>query len=283
MLHKDGSVKWMLSRGSALRAADGSLRRLVGTKVDITERKQAEEAIRENQAVLEASHREIQDLAGRLITSQDLERARIARDLHDDLSQQIAGLSIELSGLKRHVNALPGAGGLPDEVGSLQQRTIGLAENIRHLSHDLHPSVLQHAGLVSALAAHCAQLERQQHVVISFMAEGDFASITPAASLCLYRVAQEALRNVVAHAKAPHAEARLLRTGDVAELVVADDGTGFEIGYARANGRGLGLVSINERVRLAGGTVSIVTELNKGTRIRVRIPANGHRGHASPG
>ena len=283
MVHKDGRVKWMLSRGSAMRAADGRLRRLVGTKVDITERKRAEEAIRENQAVLEASHREIQDLAGRLIRSQDLERARIARDLHDDLSQQIASLSIELSSLKRQVSALPGAGRLPDEVASLQQRTSGLAENIRHLSHDLHPTVLQHAGLVATLAAHCAQLERRQRVVISFIAEGDFASLTPAASLCLYRVAQEALHNVVTHAKAPHAEARLLRISDVAELIVADDGSGFEIEHARANGRGLGLVSINERVRLAGGTVSIVTELNKGTRIRVRIPANGHHGHASPG
>ena len=282
MLHKDGSVKWMLSRGTALRSANKSLRRLVGTKVDITERKLAEEGIREHQAILEASHREIQDLAGRLIRSQDLERARIARDLHDDLSQQIAGLSIELSSVKRQVSALAGAGALPDEVGALQQRTMGLAQNIRHLSHDLHPSVLQHAGLVAALAAHCAQIERHQPMIVSFAADGDFASITPAAALCLYRVAQEALRNVVTHAKAPHAEARLVRTGDVAELVVADDGRGFEIAEGLRSS-GLGLVSINERVRLAGGTVSIVTELNKGTRMCVRIPANGHRVHVSRG
>ena len=110
MLHKDGSVRWMLSRGSALRRADGSLRRLVGTKVDITERKQAEDAIRESQAVLAASHRQIQDLAGRLIASQEVERARIARDLHDDLSQQIAGLSIALSALKRRVAGMPRGG-----------------------------------------------------------------------------------------------------------------------------------------------------------------------------
>ena len=156
MLHKDGSVRWMLSRGSALRAADGRVRRLVGTKVDITARKQAEEMVRENQAILEASNREVQDLAGRLIASQDQERARIARDLHDDLSQQIAGLSIELSGLKRRLSALPGAGELSGEVSSLQKRTVGLAENIRHFSHDLHPSAVQHAGLVAALAAHCS-------------------------------------------------------------------------------------------------------------------------------
>ena len=276
MVHKDGSVRWFLSRGSLVRRADGRPHRMVGTKVDITARKRVEEAMRENEAVLQATNREIQDLAGRLIASQDVERARIARDLHDDLSQQIAGLSIELSALKRHLGELPEAGDLPAEVSSLQQRTIGLAQNIRHLSHDLHPSVLQHAGLVAALAAHCAQIERQQRLVVNFAADGDFASITPAAALCLYRVAQEGLRNVVTHAAAQQAEVRIRRTDDQAELVVADDGKGFEIAQASTNSSGLGLVSINERVRLAGGTVSIVTELNKGTRVRVQIPAYVH-------
>ena len=104
MLHKDGSVKWLLSRGSAIRAADGRMLRMVGTKVDITERKLVEEVIRENEAVLRDSHREIQNLAGRLIASQEDERARIARDLHDDFSQQIAGLSIALSSLDRRLS-----------------------------------------------------------------------------------------------------------------------------------------------------------------------------------
>ena len=94
MLHKDGSVKWFLSRGSAIRAEDGTLRRMVGTKVDITKLKRAEEAIRENEAALRASNEEILYLAGSLISAQDAERARIARDLHDDVSQQLAALSI---------------------------------------------------------------------------------------------------------------------------------------------------------------------------------------------
>ena len=106
MLHKDGSVKWMLSRGSALRASDSSLRRLVGTKVDITERKLAEGKIRESQAVLAASHREIQDLAGRLIASQEIERARIARNLHDDLSQEIPGLN-RAGAIRQQLTACP--------------------------------------------------------------------------------------------------------------------------------------------------------------------------------
>jgi PAS domain S-box-containing protein len=275
MIHKDGSARWFLSRGSLVRRADGTPHHMVGTKVDITGRKIAETSVRENEAVLKATNREIQDLAGRLIVAQEVERARIARDLHDDLSQQLAGLSIALSGLKRRIGGLMGAGELQDDVSSLQRRAVGLAENIRHLSHDLHPSVLEHAGLVAALAAHCAEIERQQVVLVTFCAEGDFTATSPDTALCLYRVAQEALRNVVTHARARHAEVQLRRTGDFAELTIADDGRGFDVIRTNKSPQGLGLVSIGERVRLVGGTVSIVTELNNGTRLHVQVPANG--------
>ena len=153
MTHKDRSVRWFLSRGTVLRAADGTAQRIVGTKVDITERKRAEEAIREKEAVLRVSDREIQHLAGRLIAAQEVERSRIARDLHDDTSQQLAGLAIALSALKRGLGAWPGSEDLQADVTSLQQRTIALAANLRHVSHDLHPSVLEHSGLVAALTA----------------------------------------------------------------------------------------------------------------------------------
>ena len=272
MLHKDGSVRWFLSRGSLLRHADGTAHRMFGTKVDITERKRAEEAMRENEAVLQASNRQIWDLAGRLIASQEVERARIARDLHDDLSQQLAGLSIALSSVKRRAGTLPGAGDLEREISSLQQRTVTIAENIRHLSHDLHSSVLDHSGLVAALADHCAR-QHGESLAVTFRVEGDFESTASDVALCLYRVAQEALRNVVTHAGARHADVHLVRIDNLLELTIADDGSGFDIVQARKSARGLGLVSISERIRLAGGTVSIATELNKGTRVRVQVPS----------
>ncbi len=275
MLHKNGSVRWMLSRGAAIRSADGRLRRLVGTKVDITERKDAEESIHENHALLRESHRQVQDLAGRLIASQEVERARLARDLHDDLSQQTAGLSIALSAFKRRLGAQPEAGDLLGDVSSLQERALGLAENIRNLSHDLHPSVLQHAGLVAALTAHCSDIQRQYMLIVTFSA-GENVDVTPALALCLYRVTQEALRNVVTHSGASHAEVRLLRLIGHVELTIEDNGRGFDTHKARKGSRGLGLVSIDERVRLAGGTASIMTELGKGTRVRVQIPAAAH-------
>jgi len=238
---------------------------------DVTEAKRAEAALREGEAALQASHRQIRELAGHLIESQDVERARIARELHDDLSQQIAGLSISLSSFKRRLSAGSGLGQLRFDIEVIQQRTVGLTESIRHLSHDLHPSVLTHSGLVAALSAYCTQLGRTQRLAITFTPEGEFDSIATAPALCLYRVAQEALRNVVTHAAAAHVDVRLARVSDHAELTVADDGRGFTVDPAR-NGHGIGLVSISERVRLCRGTVSIVTELNSGTRIKASVP-----------
>jgi PAS domain S-box-containing protein len=275
MLHKNGSVRWMLSRGSAIRGTDGQLRRLVGTKVDITERKEAEASMRQNQAVLRSSNQQIQDLAGLLIASQEVERARIARELHDDLSQQTAGLSIALSALKRRLGAQPETSDLSGDISLLQERALGLAENIRNLSHELHPSVLQHAGLVAALTAHCSDIERQHALNVTFDAAKD-VEVPPALALCLYRVTQEALRNIVTHSGAGHAKVRLSRLKGHLELTIEDDGRGFDTATAARGSRGLGLVSINERVRLAGGTVSIVTELKKGTRVRVHIPSASH-------
>ena len=124
--------------------------------------------------------------------------------------------------------------------------------------------MLRHAGLVAALTSYCAELERSHGTVLTCSAEGDFASIAPEVALCLYRIAQEALRNVIAHAGASRADVRLLRTGDHAEITIADDGKGFDVARSLERGKGLGLVSIRERVRLAGGTVSIAAEPKQG-------------------
>ena len=219
---------------------DGGFTGYVGIDIDITERKNAEDRTRESRAALEASHREIQHLAGRLIEAQDAERARVARDLHDDVSQQLAGLSIALSGLKRRMDESHVSEDLQADLRALHQRTATLAQNVRHLSHDLHPTVLRHAGLVAALTSYCAELERSHGTVVNCSAEGDFAAIAPEAALCLYRIAQEALRNVIAHAGASRADVRLRRTGDHAEITIADDGKGFDLAGSLEAGQGPG-------------------------------------------
>jgi two-component system sensor histidine kinase UhpB len=236
----------------------------VELSAEAAERQRSE---RENKDLLER----LQRLSALLISAQDKERARIARDLHDDLSQQLAGVSISLSGLRRHI----GAGAHGEELASIQQRVVALSEAVRSLSHDLHPDVLKHAGLARALSARCAELSRSQAIVATCTAEGDFESVDSETRHCLYRVAQEALHNVVKHAGARHVEVRLVRTGDAVEVSIADDGQGFDVATARRSPGGLGLLSINERVRLAGGTLSVLTEAGKGTQIRVRLPHAG--------
>ena len=242
---------------------------------EIVERKQAEKALRVSQESLRRSNAQIQGLAGRLITAQEAERSRIARELHDDISQQLAALSIACSGIKRRLPSE--AAEAQREVVRLQQQTIALSEVIRHLSHELHPGVLQHAGLVVALQGHCAEFGRQHGIVVTFHADAGLEEIPADVALCLYRVAQEALRNMAQHAGARRAEVALTHRDDFLELRVADDGQGFDLAAARQRG-GLGLISIDERVRLVQGDVQIVTAPQRGTELRVQVPLHACEG-----
>jgi signal transduction histidine kinase len=238
-------------------------------EAEIVERKQAEESLRASRDSLRRSNAQIQSLAGRLITAQEAERTHIARELHDDISQQLAALSIACSGLKRRLPSESAE--VQQEVARLQQQTIALAEAIRHLSHELHPGVLQHAGLVAALRGDCAAFGRQHGIDITFHADADLAEIPTNVALCLYRVTQEVLRNMARHAGARQAEVALTRRDDLLELRIADDGQGFDLAAARRHG-GLGLISIDERVRLVQGGVHIVTGPGQGTELRVWVP-----------
>ena len=158
------------------------------------------------------------------------------------------------------------------ELVELQQQTLKLARNVRQLSHDLHPTVLQHLGLVKGLTSYCGELARAHGVAITCAAEGDFGAITPDAGLCVYRIAQEALRNVIAHAGASRADVRLVQMGEQAQITIADDGRGFDAADRGDRDTGLGLVSMSERARIIGGTVSIVSGPNQGTRVQATIP-----------
>jgi PAS domain S-box-containing protein len=270
--HADGDYRWFLASGVPKYGPDGSYTGYVGCDIDITERKNTEDRIRASQAALEASREEIQYLAGRLIEAQEVERARIARDLHDDVSQQLAGVSIAFSGLKQRLGEYHISDELRQELVQLQQQTLKLARNVRQLSHDLHPAVLQHLGLVKGLTSYCGELGRAHQMAITCTAEGDFGTITPDAALCVYRIAQEALRNVIAHAGASRVNVRLLQVGDQARITIADDGRGFDGASRAERGTGLGLVSMSERARLIGGTVGIVSRPNQGTRVQATIP-----------
>ena len=248
----------------------------VAAQLDLViERKRAEQMLRENEGSLRASYARIQDLAGRLITTQEAERSRIGSDLHDDVNQQLASFSIALSNVKRRLRDV-GDATVREELTLLQQRTIDLADVIRNLSHELHPGVLQHAGLSAALKGHCAEFGRQHAIEVTLSAVDDLDGIPHDIALCLYRVAQEALRNIAAHAGAHKAQVILKSTEESLELVIADDGQGFNLTEAQGVG-GLGLISIDERVRLVGGSLTINTELQRGTQMRVQVPLGGNR------
>ena len=236
----------------------------------VRELRATEAGLRENQARLQASHQQISDLFGRLIAAQETERSRIARDLHDEVSQRVAGLSIAMSNLKRKL------GGGRDDISAaltwIQRETATLADEIRNVSHDLYPPTFHHAGLVPALRAACLQFEQRQGIVVAFRADSDLATIDHDAELSLYRVAQELLHNVAKHAAARRVEVAVTRIAAGVQLMVADDGKGFNVGDARSRSGGLGLVSIDERVRSMRGRIHIRTTPGRGTRVEVEIP-----------
>jgi two-component system, NarL family, sensor histidine kinase UhpB len=210
------------------------------------------------------------DLAGRLIASQEAERTRIARDLHDDACQEVAGVAVDISNLLHPRDIRDPA--VQQALMSVQNRVAAVAESLRLLSHDLHPSVLQHIGLVAALEAHCAEVERHYDVQVRFSTEGDVEPAAPPVALSLFRITQEALRNAARHGHARHASVVLTRSDHALALSVTDDGEGFDT--ARRNG-GLGLVSIEERARLVKGRVTIRSRPKRGTTIAVSIPVTG--------
>ncbi len=266
----DGTYRWILDTGVPRNGPDGRFAGYIGSALDITERREMEQSIRANQAALRQAYEQNQDLAGRLINAQEAERTRIARDLHDDVSQQLAGVGIMLSGLKRTLNRSGPGPEVDETMGALQERTATLAHAIRHLSHDLHPGMLKHSGLAAALTQHCAEIQRHHGLTVSVDARDDLDAIAVDVALCLYRVTQEALTNVVRHARARSVVVELLQTRAGVELRITDDGIGF-VATERARS-GLGLRSIDERVRLTGGNVSVESRPGQGTKVLVRIP-----------
>ena len=236
--------------------------------------RQAEQALRDREATLRASYERSRLLAGRLINAQEAARASIARDLHDDLCQELAAVSIAVSCLERS------SGDLHDPrtrhaLSMLHRHIQDVADEVRNLSHALHPASLRLFGLAEALRGHCVEVERFHDVQFGFAVDGDLAELSSDIALCLFRIAQEALRNGIVHGDARRLVVSLVRSDDSIELSVADDGRGFDLAAVHRDGTGLGLVSIEERAHVLGGNVEMDTRPECGARIRVRIPVSG--------
>ena len=227
-------------------------------------RRQAEDRVVAGQTRLRASSERIRDLGGRLINSQEAERSRIARELHDDISQQVALLEIDLELLRRALQGDTEA--LAD--GALS-RAQGLARSVYDLSHRLHPAKLRLLGLVPALHHLQHELSRPG-CTISFTHADVPSTLAPDLTLSLFRVAQEALQNALKYSQAHEVSAHLKGNPENLELTIVDDGVGFDV--QAVWGKGLGLVSMGERLEPFGGSLDIQSSPGAGTRLHVTVP-----------
>ncbi len=230
---------------------------------------QASSALSVSQEKLRQSHNQIRNLLGKLIDAQEAERRRISRQLHDDLNQKIATLSMGISQLKRKL-PMPEPS-LVSELDQLRENAATLTNDVRTLSHQLHPAVLEHLGLVTALESYIGNFKDEERIDVKLTAEIGAERIPFPVAICLYRVAIEALRNVARHSGATSAAISLTRTDGVLELLVSDSGRGFDVETFK-NGGGLGLVSVEERLRLLQGSCDIISAPGRGTTLLVQVP-----------
>jgi len=205
-----------------------------------------------------------------LIEAQEQERARIGRELHDDINQRLALLTIRIEQARRDLRGAP-----PNEVdrhmGELRQQVIGIAADINTIARNLHSSSLVYLGFVPAVRKLATELAKRQGMQIEIKNDGVPGALPAEISLCLFRIVQEGLHNAVKHSGAKRVEVRLLKTPDQIQLTLSDSGKGFDIG-AVASGKGLGLASMRERIRLVNGKILIQSEPSVGTCIQAWVP-----------
>jgi signal transduction histidine kinase len=207
--------------------------------------------------------RALANISRKLIEAQEQERARIARELHDDINQRLALLAVGIDGM--HKDVVGPLGEVQKRVSELTKQTTEISTAIQDLAHELHSSSLEYLGFVSALK------NKRQEMQIEIKNDGVPNKLPPEMALCLYRVVQEALHNAVKHSGAKHVAVHLAQTADQIQITLRDSGKGFDLGAVNT-GQGLGLASMRERIRLVHGTLVIRSEPMAGTSVRACVP-----------
>lgn len=265
-----GDWRCVRTRSSAFRRdQDGNWLQVVGAGRDITDEKAVEQALRESLEEVRRSHSEMRRMADGLLNAQEEERKRVSRELHDDLNQRAAMLLIEFEALEHRHPELPVE--CREPLARIKQDLIGISDDIRRIAQQLHPAVLEYVGLPTALESYCAEFSKREGIRARFKLPKHVVALTPDISLCLYRIALEALRNVARHSRARNADVELSIEPDEARLTVADDGAGFDP-EASKDKLGLGILSMSERARLVSGSFELQTRPGGGTRITVTVP-----------
>ena len=250
----DGEYRWILDIGVPRLDDEGSFVGYIGSCVDLTDRKLAETALA--------------SVSRRMIEAQEQERTRIARELHDDVGQRLALFSINLAQLHQGPT---NSAEIRSRAEGLKSQISDIATDIQGLSHRLHSSKLEYLGLATAMRGFCQEFGEQQKVEIDFETHDLPIPLSPDISLCIFRVLQEALHNSAKYSGVRHFIVRSWGTPNEVHLTVSDFGSGFDVDLAKA-GRGLGLISMDERLKILKGTLSIKSKLNCGTTVHAFVP-----------
>jgi signal transduction histidine kinase len=205
----------------------------------------------------------------KLIEAQERERARIARELHDDVGQRLALLTVELEQLMQASVHVPAE--LLKRIEELRNHSSQIASDVQSLSHELHSSKLEYLGIAAAMRAFCHELSVQHNVEVVFAHDEIPRTLSQEISLCVFRVAQEALQNAVKHSRVRHFDVELRYAADAIHLTVRDSGSGFDVAESM-KASGLGLISMAERLKLVDGQLSIDSQPQQGTTIRASVP-----------
>ena len=246
----DGSLHWIVGRWQVFMDESGKPARMIGVSMEVTERKLAEQALA--------------DMTRKLVEAQEQERARIGRELHDDINQRLAMLAIELEQLQDAPS--DSRSYLPE----LRSRLLEISADVQTLSHELHSSKLEYLGAVAGLRSWCREFAERHRVEIDFRSDVEGA-LPSEIGLCLLRVLQEAVHNSVKHSGVKQMEVQLAGDSSRVHLVISDAGKGFDQETA-LQGTGLGLISMRERVRLVNGSIAFHSKPMSGTRIHVCVP-----------
>ena len=247
----DGVYRWMLDVASPRVNGDGSFAGFIGSAIDVTDQKLAQHAL--------------EKVSGQLIEAQEKERSRIARDLHDDICQRLVLLSMEIEQTKHSPNDAS------KNLEEIRKHCSEIANDVQSLSHELHSSKLDYLGVVAAIRGVCSEFSKQHKVSIAFTDSNVPGHLSKEVSLCLFRVAQEALHNAVKYSGTNQFTVRISGSADELELEVRDEGTGFDVAEAKKN-RGLGLRSMQERLHLVHGRLTVESKPGKGTSILAVVP-----------
>jgi len=266
---KDGTRHVIAWSNTVFIDESGKVKYVIGTGIDMTEKKKGEILLKRSKRRLERNHNTLRYLATKLITAQEDERRRIARDLHDDMNQQVAALALKIQTIQGQLST---ESPLAKPLHELYQSVVSVSDDIHQLAYRLHPSILDDLGLAVAVRKYLDEFRAREPLDLFYQIKNLPGQIPLNVGTCLYRVMQEALRNVLKHSEAPSVTLTLEGTPGAIRLCVTDTGKGFDPHQLPADRSGIGLLGMKERIRLVGGRLKVNSRPGHGTEVCAQVP-----------